>query len=311
MPLSCGAAASTTPRTKARGATRGRGAALDPPLPVGGPGGSADEAPQRLDQQGSDMNESYARKLRQFMAERASERLQSHRRVVQLEVQLEGAIAHRGRAGPGPPDGSAGGGCGAMPDAAESYDGGMHMHMAEAEAASSYAHRLAQLAADRSREEQRHLDEIARLRTQVRGGGAAADGAPPPPAAAMAAWQHESLASLQLGATYSDSAASASYPAASQPWGGGGGAAGGAAEGARQQARERQQRRLAELERHVSVLQAGGVASELGRKRLARLQAELLTLPLPLTLTLTLTLILALALTLALAARLRAGGPYA
>ena len=178
MPLSCGAAASTTPRTKARGATRGRGAApaapaaLEAPLPVGGPGGSADEAPQRLDQQVSEMNESYARKLRQFMAERASERLQSHRRVVQLEVQLEGAIsgAHRGRAGPGPPDGSTGGGGGgARPDgyAAESYDGGLHAHAAEAEAASSYAHRLAQLAADRSREEQRHLDEIARLRTQV------------------------------------------------------------------------------------------------------------------------------------------------
>ena len=97
MPLSSGAAASTTPRTKARGATRGRGAASaappapDAPLPVGGPGGKADEAPQRLDQQVSDMNESYARKLRQFMAERASERLQSHRRVVQLEAQLEGA----------------------------------------------------------------------------------------------------------------------------------------------------------------------------------------------------------------------------
>ena len=105
MPMSCGAAAST-PRTKGRGATRGREAAPEPPLPVGGPGGSAGEAPQRLDQQVSEMNESYARKLRQFMAERASERLQSHRRVVQLEVQLEGAIAHRwrarGLAGPGP-----------------------------------------------------------------------------------------------------------------------------------------------------------------------------------------------------------------
>ena len=126
MPLSCGAAASTTPRTKGRGTTRGKGTtpaartALDPPLSVGGPGGSADEAPQRIDQQVDEMNESYARKLRQFMAERASERLQSHRRVVQLGVQLEGAIAHRDRAGPGPPDGSAGGGGGAMPDAAES-----------------------------------------------------------------------------------------------------------------------------------------------------------------------------------------------
>ena len=133
------------------------------------------------------MNESYARKLRQFMAERASERLQSHRRVVQLEAQLEGAIAHRGRAAAGPPAGSAGGGSGAMPDGAASFDGGLHAHAAEAEASSSYAHRLAQLAAERSREEQRHLEEIARLRTQVRGGaGAGADGAPVPPAAAMA-----------------------------------------------------------------------------------------------------------------------------
>ena len=114
------------------------------------------------------MNESYARKLRQFMAERASERLQSHRRVVQLEAQLDGAIANRGRAAPGPPAGSAGGGCGATPDAAESFEGGLHVHAAEAEASSSYAHRLALLAAERSREEQRHLEEIARLRTQVR-----------------------------------------------------------------------------------------------------------------------------------------------
>ena len=176
-----------------------------------------------------------------------------------------------------------------MPDGAASFDGGLHAHAAEAEASSSYAHRLAQLAAERSREEQRHLEEIARLRTQVRGGaGAGADGAPVPPAAAMAAWQHEGPASLQLGATSLDAAAAAScHAAAASLPGGGGGAAGGAAaaaaaarrveggEGARQQARERQQRRLAELERHVSVLQAGGVASELGRKRLARLQAEL------------------------------------
>ena len=165
MPLSSGAAASTTPRTKARGATRGRGAASaappapDAPLPVGGPGGR-DEVPQRLDQQVSDMNESYARKLRQFMAERASERLQSHRRVVQLEAQLEGAIAHRGRAAAGPPAGSAGGGSGAIPDGAASFDGGLHVHAAEAEASSGYAHRLAQLAAERSREEQRHQSRL-------------------------------------------------------------------------------------------------------------------------------------------------------
>ena len=113
------------------------------------------------------MNESYARKLRQFMAERASERLQSHRRVVQLEVQLEGAIAHRGRApglagsGPDVPTG------GAPLDAAEASDSGAAEAEAEVEAASSYAHRLAQLAAERSREEQRHLDEISRLRTQA------------------------------------------------------------------------------------------------------------------------------------------------
>ena len=94
MPMSCGAAASTTPRT--RGPRRRGGAvpsAEDPPLAVGGPGGT--EEPQRLDQQVTEMNESYARKLRQFMAERASERLQSHRRVVQLEEALEGAIAAR------------------------------------------------------------------------------------------------------------------------------------------------------------------------------------------------------------------------
>ena len=95
MPMSCGAAASTTPRT--RGPRRRGGAvpsAEDPPLAVGGPGGT-EELPQRLDQQVTEMNESYARKLRQFMAERASERLQSHRRVVQLEEALEGAIAAR------------------------------------------------------------------------------------------------------------------------------------------------------------------------------------------------------------------------
>ena len=95
MPMSCGAAASTTPRT--RGPRRRGGAvpAEDPPLAVGGPGGTEELPPQRLDQQVTEMNESYARKLRQFMAERASERLQSHRRVVQLEEALEGAIAAR------------------------------------------------------------------------------------------------------------------------------------------------------------------------------------------------------------------------
>merc|ERR1712185_376242 len=94
------------------------------------------------------------------MAERASERLQSHRRVVQLEEALEGALAARqlqpaqrpARAPLPPPEDVPTGGEEPEPPAE----------------APDYAARLAQLAEERAREERRHLDEIARLRTQVR-----------------------------------------------------------------------------------------------------------------------------------------------
>ena len=190
-------------------------AIADGPGPVGGPGGAAAE----LDARVSELNASYSSKLKAFMSERAQERLQSQRRVAQLEERLGGF----GRAllQPAGADAAA-----ARPPATP-----------EPGTPSSYSQRLAQLASERADEERRHQEEVSRyatelgrLRTQLRAGDGGAVGA---------------------------AAAAPTAPAAEHgEW-------------------SRQQRRMGELQKHIGVLQAGGVTTELGRRRLGRLQDEL------------------------------------
>ena len=260
-----------TPHTPLRGSVRwtegAGGGAAGPSAPwpsvasgPGGPGGpGAREAPRPApapssrvgsaeEQVAASVNESYARKLRQFMSERAQERLQSQRRVAQLEEVL-GTYGRRLTDLPAGVERVSPAGSPAKP-----IDG-------------AFSHRLARLANERALEDARHQRELARLRATQYGlqdeldGGVALEAAesmptggapeppdppppPPPPPPPQELPAPAPPVEPRLGAVA-------------------------------ERQRAQQEARISELQRHISVLQAGGVTSQLGRMRLSRLQDEL------------------------------------
>lgn len=255
------------------------------------------------------MSESYARKLRQFMQERAQERLQSQRRVAQLEEVLGTYGAGRKPMNFGSPGANTNAAAVARDAAIEAARsaafGTPPPRTSVGEAGSGggdYTRRLAQLAAERAHEEERHREQLARLRATQQGlslelpqvaseaglAGAMALGQPTSLGAAVGR-----AAGPAYEAAYAAAARVSPQPAAAHELGGHGehngyhsmpaerGARAAEEGGARasgglgnERVREQQRLRLAELQRHIGVLQAGGVTSQLGRMRLARLQVR-------------------------------------
>ena len=295
-----------------------------PPPPLHDPGAQL-TAEQSI---AATMSESYARKLRDFMEERAHERAQSQKRVAQLEAVLGaygsgrkpsfgsplmpptgGPHSIAGPPAPPPNLGAAGpseGGCAATFGTPPPRNN-PRLSVCDTEGG-SYTQRLAQLAAERDAEEARHREELSRLRMTQQGIGrelaapfAEAEYAlepadlPQPMNAAFAATAAASnFADAAAQVAHAENGHMPSLPFSNAAAGGGGGrdsmrqsmadawnAEGEArlraarAEEMREQQREQQRTRVAELQRHISVLSSGGVTSQLGKARLARLQEEL------------------------------------
>ena len=274
------------------------------------------------------MSESYARKLREFMEERAQERLQSQRRVAELEAVLGAYGAGRKPAFGSPLIGSTDRPANPAPAAAAGGGGSAHqrfgtpprrasgVRLSAADLGSadggSYTQRLAELAAEREHEEQRHREELQKLRqTQTHisrnltdvteaaaayaNGDADCNGMDDGSAQAVPIGAGASAACAAAAAAASSAAAAAAAAAASSSNAATGSngqhavpAASAVADAAdaaarlralrTEQVREQQRVRVSELQRHISVLQAGGVTSQLGKMRLARLQEELTAL---------------------------------